>query len=503
MSTSPDKPVMSDDELAAEVLELALLLQQEQASDEERARLERLLADSARARQWYIWIVDDTATLAETAATRDAAGEESLVDDKPAPTRHAAGWISLGGIFRTGQRASPSWTFARLALAASLLIAVLWGTANWLSNRRASSAAAPLARVVSLSDIQWEDGARRYREWSHVRQGDSLRFRSGMLELQFENSVQLVLEGPADFQLVSPKKAIARQGKLVARVGPEGIGFEIETPHAQVTDRGTSFGISISPDEQTDVVVYEGKVDLAVRSDDDGRGARRLESGEGLRVGPRGAVNRIVLVEDSHFVPPPLLGSVTVKRPRIISSVSDNVSLQQTAKYFRIVGGGIQEDCQAYVDRLHQWNGWDGQNIPQFLQSADYVMGFNDDKILPNLQVTVRLSQPANLYVLWDNRVEVPDWLKRGFSDTMHKIGLDEGFLAADAVGEQPLGIGPGDSVDREFSVWRREVRTAGEVQFGPVRSEATSLEPLEVPASMYGIAATPLLGEPISGTGD
>jgi hypothetical protein len=384
-----------------------------------------------------------------------------------------------------------------MALAVSLLIAVIWGADHWLIQSPVDSAVMPMAKIVSISEVQWDEGAPEYQEWSHVGQGESLRFQSGMLELTINNSVQLVLEGPADFELVSRKKAICRRGKLVARVGPEGIGFKIETPHAQVTDLGTSFGISISPDDQTDVVVYEGKVDLSVR-DDDRRGSRRLRSGEGLRIGPRGDVNRLVLVEDGHFVPPPCLGSVTLKRPRIITSVGDNISLQETAKYYRIVGGGIQEDCRAYVDRLHQWNGWDGRSIPAFLQSADYVMGFNDDKVLPNLQVAVELSKPAHLYVLWDVRVDVPEWLSDNFTNTGQQIGLDEGFVDAEAevVGRQPLGVGPGDSVDREFTVWHREIRQAGTVGLGPVRQEPTSLDPLEVPGSMYGIAATPLGGE-------
>jgi hypothetical protein len=112
------------------------------------------------------------------------------------------------------------------------------------------------ARIVSLSDVQWSDGAAAHREWDRLRRGQSLEFDAGSVEVLYDNGVQFVIQGPARCRFISEREVSALSGKLVARVGPEAAGFEIVTPHAKVVDRGTSFGMTIDPDRQTDVVVY-------------------------------------------------------------------------------------------------------------------------------------------------------------------------------------------------------------------------------------------------------
>jgi hypothetical protein len=71
---------MNDRELFDELLELTLACQQPEATIEQRARLERLLADNPHAISWYLEIVDDTLTLRDastatfTASTSQAPG---------------------------------------------------------------------------------------------------------------------------------------------------------------------------------------------------------------------------------------------------------------------------------------------------------------------------------------------------------------------------------------------------------------------------------------------
>ena len=89
-----------------------------------------------------------------------------------------------------------------------------------------------------------------------------------------------------------------------------------------------------------------------------------------------------------------------LRNARIITPVSDNVRSLETAKYYRIIPHGFREDCRAYVDRMHEWNGVDERGLPPFLLGGDYVMTFNDDKIVTEIEIAVKISQPANLYVL-------------------------------------------------------------------------------------------------------
>jgi hypothetical protein len=345
--------------------------------------------------------------------------------------------------------------------------------------------------VESLSGVQWAANAQRFREWDHVGKGQSLEFDVGSVEVLYENGVQFVVQGPAKCQFISESQVLASSGKLVARVGPEATGFEIVTPHAKVIDRGTSFGMTIDPDHQTDVVVYEGIVDLSL-PEKSASSNRRLNAGEAIRVGRDGQVGRIASVNGDSFLPPPRVAEAGSDSSRVIVSVTDNLKSSQTAKYYRVVAHGFREDCLAYVDRRHQWNGLDDQGIPPFLAGGDYVMTFNDDKVQHDLGIAVTLAQPARLFLLIDDRARPPKWLKDSFVDTGWDVGIDEGY---DDVPEVQTSIGPGKSIEYAFSVWSQDVPTPSTVMLGSLQEEEIDSPPREVLRAMYGIVATPLAG--------
>jgi hypothetical protein len=187
---------------------------------------------------------------------------------------------------------------------------------------------------------------------------------------------------------------------------------------------------------------------------------------------------------------PPQVRVLGAQQGRIVATVSDNVRSLQTAKYYRVIPHGFREDCRAYVDRMHQWNGVDARGLPPFLLGGDYVMTFNDDKIANEIEIAVGVSQPANLYVLIDDRVTPPEWLKRDFVDTNWDVGSDEGW--EDRVID--VATGPGQSVEHVFSVWRRVVGEPTTVILGALSYDSS---PAKVTAerSMYGIVVTPRNG--------
>jgi hypothetical protein len=164
----------------------------------------------------------------------------------------------------------------------------------------------------------------------------------------------------------------------------------------------------------------------------------------------------------------------------------------ETAKYYRVIPGGFREDCRAYVDRLHEWNGVDERGLPPFLVGGDYVMTFNDDKILTEIEIAVSLGQPTALYVIIDDRAPRPKWLTRDFVDTNWDIGSDEGY--EDRVID--VGVGPGEDIEHVCSVWRRDVPVPSTVVLGGLTDEKPEKPPIpmtKLGRSMYGIVATPL----------
>jgi hypothetical protein len=483
---------MEDSVLIDEVLELTLALQRGDASEEERARLERLLADNPQAIVWYLRIVQDTLTLREAAAAGETAATAARNEADLSPSLSEAPQGVLGAADRPALMRGARWWLS-LASAVCLLLALagvpwLWWSAHGSSADAGQGADGQSARVMNMSNVRWSDGAAQYAEWSFVAPGDKLQFDTGLVNLFLANGVELLIEGPADVQFVSLRRVVAKKGKLAARVGPSAIGFRIDTPHANVIDRGTAFGLSVDEDCRTSVVVYEGMVDLDVLGDRT-HPRRRLATGEALSVDRKGQLSRITTVQSAEFLEPPQVGAAIGPQDRVITSVSDNIRSLETAKYYRVMPGGFREDCRAYVDRLHEWNGLDGRGLPPFLLGGDYVMTFNDDKVVTEIEIAVGINQPANLYVLIDDRVPPPEWLKRDFVDTHWDVGSDEGY--DDHVIDN--GFGTGQSIDHVCSVWRREVAEPTTVILGALSNEAFTMPAQDVERSMYGVVAMPL----------
>jgi hypothetical protein len=154
-----------------------------------------------------------------------------------------------------------------LALAAcvALLIGSAWGL--WLreqANRTTtiSPAVAMLTRVV---DAHWGGDTAPPRVGSALEPG-WLRLESGLAQVVFYSGVRMVIEGPAELQLLSPTEAACRTGKFLADVPPSARGFRFETGDLTVVDHGTRFGIAAGSGG-TEVHVFEGSVELVAGGD--------------------------------------------------------------------------------------------------------------------------------------------------------------------------------------------------------------------------------------------
>lgn len=83
---------------------------------------------------------------------------------------------------------------------------------------------------------------------------------AGAVELALSNGVTMVFEGPGDLELLHPMRVLLHRGQAVVHVPSNAIGFQLETPGAQVVDLGTEFAVKAGPGMSTDVQVYEGVV---------------------------------------------------------------------------------------------------------------------------------------------------------------------------------------------------------------------------------------------------
>jgi hypothetical protein len=90
-----------------------------------------------------------------------------------------------------------------------------------------------------------------------------LQIAAGAMQLDFKRGAHLVVEGPADVQLVSDNEAFLRFGKVTAHVPDEAHGFKITSPAVAVVDLGTEFGLRVATNEPPEVHVFTGLVEMA------------------------------------------------------------------------------------------------------------------------------------------------------------------------------------------------------------------------------------------------
>ena len=92
-----------------------------------------------------------------------------------------------------------------------------------------------------------------------------LRLKSGLVQVTFYSGARLVIEGPAQVQLVSPGKAFCQAGRVVAVVPAQARGFRVGTPQVEVADLGTAFGLDVKRGS-AEVPVFKGEVEYQGRA---------------------------------------------------------------------------------------------------------------------------------------------------------------------------------------------------------------------------------------------
>ncbi|RYD27846.1 MAG: hypothetical protein EOP86_23950 [Verrucomicrobiaceae bacterium] len=154
----------------------------------------------------------------------------------------------------------PRWAAVAAAACLAVLAAGWWG---WNGSRKGdrrgatSQAVAVLNRVVKA---RWTPGSQPLEPGSPLEPG-WMRLDSGLAQVVFYSGARVVVEGPAEFQLISPGEAICRTGRFMAEVPTQAIGFRLRTPWMDITDLGTQFGVDVSA-LRTEVHVFKGSIEI-------------------------------------------------------------------------------------------------------------------------------------------------------------------------------------------------------------------------------------------------
>jgi hypothetical protein len=124
---------------------------------------------------------------------------------------------------------------------------------------------------------------------------------SGYLKLTFDYGAEVILEGPAEFQILSAEQMRLLQGKLTAVVPREAVGFRVDTPGASVIDLGTEFSLEVEQDGSTSVHLFEGNASL-VAGKPGNRQSCPITAGQAKQIDSQSGKIEDIPLTAGHFV---------------------------------------------------------------------------------------------------------------------------------------------------------------------------------------------------------
>lgn len=159
----------------------------------------------------------------------------------------------------------PHWahrTSRLLALAAcvALLLTAAWWAYRAETGVRKGETSKAIAMLSRVADAVWQPAGEAPRLGGPLEPG-WLQLRSGLAQIVFYSGARLVIEGPAELQLVSPGEVVCFSGRLIAEVPPPARGFQVRTPSLNVRDLGSVFGLEVGR-RGTELHAFKGRVAL-------------------------------------------------------------------------------------------------------------------------------------------------------------------------------------------------------------------------------------------------
>jgi hypothetical protein len=143
-------------------------------------------------------------------------------------------------------------------------------------------------------EVRWNNAGDRHAVGAALEPG-WLRLKEGLVQVTFYSGARLVIEGPAQVQLVSATEAFCQSGRILAEVPPQARGFRVGTPQVEVADLGTEFGLDVKRTE-AEVQVFKGEVEYQVKAG----GKQTLKGGAGAVV-EGGGTTRLVASDPAAF----------------------------------------------------------------------------------------------------------------------------------------------------------------------------------------------------------
>jgi hypothetical protein len=140
------------------------------------------------------------------------------------------------------------------------------------------------AMVLDSMDALWSSDLPISPGTRVVSSSRPIRLTQGIVKLQTDDLVQIVLEAPAEFYFTSYSEIAMNYGKLFAHVSKQGSGFSVVTPKSKIVDMGTEFGVLCHINGDTEFYLYKGRANLIAGEKFKPKTTQLLTAGSARRV---------------------------------------------------------------------------------------------------------------------------------------------------------------------------------------------------------------------------
>lgn len=320
----------SQNKLRDRIPELTELCLRGTATTEQVVELEKLLQTDNAARQYYLKYVYDAQSLRDWAPAQsepaDQEPKENLLQLVQTVVSIEAGQSQQTRVKdRVTQTSRPKGKRHRAAVgrrnAILVAVAAATGVLTLLFTLRSGEPSpvidslplstgvttvpvesAPAAIVTKIADCRWQ-GTHKLQVGSVLQELQQFRLLEGIAEIRFLSGATVALQGPSTFAVISPESTRLQSGILTAYVPPKAVGFQVQTDALEIVDLGTSFGVSVQDNRDTNVSVFSGGIKVSLP------GQMRLApqtvgQGKSVHAGiQQPAIESVAIVDDRFYEP--------------------------------------------------------------------------------------------------------------------------------------------------------------------------------------------------------
>lgn len=237
----------------------------------------------------------------------------------------------------------------QLAMAAAAICAVaallmLWPRGNPPVAPDRPNAVSPTAPAAAFASITFVNSPDCLLATGDRLSDQTVAFETGVVRLVFDDGVEVTLQGPVRYELISAERTHLHTGLLTATVPAGAQGFRVDTPSAQVVDLGTAFGVQ-QQQGTSQVVVFDGEVEVT-RGDQ----TRRLTEGDTVQLTSAGDISETEFATEPFEKLWPAASGITASTgafefapqwPRLNRVESDDLIFVRPEGYAQ----SLQEDC--------------------------------------------------------------------------------------------------------------------------------------------------------------